>query len=189
MWYFDSNGDWSINVSINDSGGSYVENVAKTFTVNPTKGIKMNANDSRGGVSWANVNLGATNALSSNAVIINNTANANLTSINLTSYNLHGATTATQFIFAGNFSVNSTAGCEGNSFANSTAGNSGNGTVTRVSQNTGNLSISPGNLSAGGGAAQGNLYFCLERIEGPGASLSVQRYRTAIGFPWSVGVG
>jgi len=181
LWYFDGDGDWSVNVSINDSGGSRVENVVRTFTVNPTKGIKMNANDSSGGISWANINLGNTNVISGNAIVINNTANANLTVINLTGYNLHGADTPAQFIYAANFSTNYTAGCEGNVLANNTK--------TRISRNTGNLSISPGNLSAGSGTAQGNLYFCLEAIEGSGGSLSVQRYRTAIGFPWSVDLG
>ena len=183
LWYFDGDGAWSINVSINDSGGSRVENVVSTFTVSPTKGIEMNANDSSGGVSWTSINLGSTNVISPNAVIVNNTANVNLTVINITGYNLHGADTPAQFIYAANFSVNSTVGCDGNVLANNTKVR-----VSRNTGNSGNLSISPGNLSAGGGA-QGTLYFCLEALEGPGGSLTPQRFRTANGFPWSVDVG
>ena len=174
LWYFDGDGIWSINATINDSGGSRAERVSRTFTVNPTKGTEVAPT----GITWASINLGNTNVLSGDDPIrVNNTANVNLTVINVTGYNLHGVTTPAQFIYAANFSVNINDACEGQALANNTRT-----TAT-------NAAASPGNLSVGSGTAQEDLYFCLENIEGPGGSLSVQTYRTVSGFPWDITVG
>ena len=39
--FYDQAGDWTVNVTIKDNSSNTVQNLANTFTVNPTRGMKM----------------------------------------------------------------------------------------------------------------------------------------------------
>ena len=163
-------------MSINDSSGNYVEQVLNTFTVNPTKGMKMSPT----AISWASINLGATNALSGDdPITVNNSGNINISVINVTGYNLHGVTTPAQFIYAANFSAQVIDSCNGpKPLVNG----------TKVVMN--NATAAPGNHTGIGNlTAREDLYFCLEAIEGSGGSLTVQTYDTSTSHAWSIDVG
>jgi len=174
IWYFDGDGDWTVNVSVKDNSSNYVQNTSQVFTVNPTKAMVINTN----GLRWTDINLGTTNNLAANNITVNNTGNVNITRGNVTvrTYNLHGLTTASQFIYAANFSVNIINACEGQLLANVTYTNVTSSILTR-----GNHSINNGT------SGQEQLAFCLENIDDKG--LSVQAYQTVSGFPWEVIVG
>jgi len=172
LWWFAGNGDWTVNVSINDSDGNYVENVVNVFSVAATKGMQMDPQ----AMSWTSINLGDTNKLASDNLTINNTANVDLSNINVTAYNLHGRDTTTQFIYAGNFSGNDANACEGEAFSNNTQVQ-----ITGVSANH-------GNHTPDDGTAQEEVVFCLEAIEGAGGSLSVQNYDTSNSIDWDIRV-
>jgi len=175
IWFFDTDGDWTINVSINDSSGNYYEDSTNSsFTLSSTRGMQMSPT----AISWSSINLGSTNTLSGDdPITINNTGNANHSIINVTGYNLHGTTTGAEFIYAGNFSSNVSDSCNTNAFL----GNNTNSTIITAS-------ASPGNHTPDDGTAQEQLYFCLEAIEGAGESLSVQTYDTSNSFPWEITV-
>jgi len=173
LFWFDIDGDWTINVSIKDNSSNYVENIFNTFTVAATKGMKMD----EGSLAWTSINLGDSNKLADGNLTINNSANTNLSSVNVTAYNLHGTTTASQFIFADNFSVQVINNCDGPDGL----GNASNTTVT-------NTTLEIGNHTAGT-IAQQDLAFCLEAIEPGGGSLSVQTYDTTTSIAWDINVG
>jgi len=174
LWYFDGDGDWTVNVSVKDNSSNYVQNTSQVFTVNPTKAMVINTN----GLRWTDINLGTTNNLAANNITVNNTGNVNITRGNVTvrAYNLHGLTTASQFIYAANFSVNINNACEGQLLANVTYTNVTSSILTR-----GNHSINDGT------SGQEQLAFCLENIDNVG--LSVQTYQTVSGYPWETIVG
>jgi len=174
LWYFDSDGDWTVNVSVKDNSSNYASNTSQVFTVNPTKAMVINTN----GLRWTSINLGSTNNLAANNLTVNNTGNVNITQGNVTvrAYNLHGLTTASQFIYAANFSVNTDNACEGQLLANNTYTNVTSSILTR-----GNHSINNGT------SGQEQLAFCLEAIDNVG--LSVQTYQTVGGYPWEAVVG
>ena len=174
LWYFDSSGDWTVNVSVKDNSSNYASNTSQVFTVNPTKAVVINTN----GLTWTNINLGSINNLATNNITANNTGNVNVTRGNVTvrAYNLHGLTTASQFIGADNFSVKTTNACEGQLLANVTYTNVTDAILTR-----GNHSLNNGT------SGQQQLAFCLETINPIG--LSVQTYQTVTNYPWEVIVG
>ena len=62
IWYFDGDGDWTVNVSVKDNSSNYVQNTSQVFTVNPTKAMVINTN----GLRWTSINLGSTNNLAAN---------------------------------------------------------------------------------------------------------------------------
>jgi len=125
-------------------------------------------------LTWPTINLTDTNVLSNNdPVTINNTANKDITAgnVKVTAIDLQGETTATQYIYAGNFTVNINDACEGTVMANNTA--------IAVSGAT----IPKGNNSKGDG--QEELYFCLEEIP---PTISSQIYSTTGLGAWTISV-
>src|SRR3989344_4174268 len=174
LWYFDSSGDWTVNVSVKDNSSTYASNTSQVFTVNPTKAVVINTN----GLTWTSINLGSINNLATNNITANNTGNVNVTRGNVTvrAYNLHGLTTASQFIYAANFSVNTVNACEGQLLANVTYTNVTDAILTR-----GNHSLNNGT------SGQQQLAFCLEAIDDKG--LAVQAYQTVSGYPWELIIG
>ena len=172
LWWFAENGTWTVNVTINDTSGSFAQQTGRTFTVAETKGMQMDPQ----ALTWTGINLGNQNKTATGNITINNTANVNLGNVNVTGYNLHGRTTPAQFIYAANLSVNTANACEGNALANATQ--------VRVTGAT----INAGNHTPDSGVAQEELVFCLEAIEGPGGSLSVQNYDTSTSIDWDIRV-
>jgi DNA-directed RNA polymerase specialized sigma24 family protein len=153
MWYFDGNGAWTINTTINDNTNLYAENASTTFTYNLLTSMVM----SPAALNWPTINLSTVNIGSTNnPITINNTGNAASLKLNVTAYDLRGESTTTQIIPAANFSVdNVTAGCSGVVMLNATSLNITNGTLQR-----GNNSINTNNNASG----QTQLFVCLRGI-------------------------
>ncbi|HLD00455.1 MAG TPA: hypothetical protein VJC39_01800 [Candidatus Nanoarchaeia archaeon] len=188
IWYFDSAGNWTINVSINDSAGVYAENNSNSVEIFSTTGMVMSPN----ALTWATLELGDTNKTSNNdPVLINNTGNKNINvgGVTVTGYNLQGQTLATDFINAANFSIfptNGTLGCTGVGCLEC------NGTMllNATSRVVAYANITRGNNTIGsenGTSGQENLYFCLRLVP---TTISRQVYSTTGAFTsaWTVAV-
>jgi len=170
IWYWDGAGAWTINVTIEDINDAVGENSSTTFTLQETTAMVMSPT----ALTWPSINLTDTNILSDNhPITINNTANKDIADghVNVTAIDLQGETIATDYIYAGNFTVNVNDACEGTVMANNTA--------IAVSGAT----ITAGNNSAGQG--QEELYFCLEEIP---PAISSQTYSTAGLGSWTISV-
>ncbi len=172
MWYWDGSGAWTINVSGTDLGNqTRVYNDSTTFTYNELKAMAISPTS----LTWPGVSIGATNQVSDNdPTTVNNTGNYDGT-IDLTGINLLGETTASEYIPVVNFSVDIDTGgaaeCDGTNLVNNTA--------TEITSSDSN----PGNLSAGGGAGQEELYYCI--VEVP-SDISSQTYSTSEGGSWTI---
>jgi len=188
IWYFDSAGNWTINVSINDSAGVYAENNSNSVEIFSTTGMVMSPN----ALTWATLELGDTNKTSTNdPVLINNTGNKNINvgGVTVTGYNLQGQTLATDFINAANFSIfptNGTVGCTGVGCLEC------NGTMLLNATSTGiaYANITRGNNSLNyfnGTSGQEELFVCLRLLP---ATISRQTYSTTGAFTsaWTVAV-
>jgi len=112
MQYYDVPGIWSVNVSVKDNSGNYVENTSTTFTYNALYAISLNTNNLDFGV----LNVGDVNK-TTGALILNNTGNFNYTLVQLKAYNL---VNGTDFINVSNFRVNITNISMGTSLINNT---------------------------------------------------------------------
>ena len=171
IYYWDGNGDWTVNASIEDINGAYAENISTTFTLSQTTAMVMSPT----ALTWSTLSLTSTDQLSNNdPITINNTANKDITADNVqvTAIDMKGETTGTEYLLAGNFTVNTADACDtGTVMVNSTA--------TGVSGAT----ITAGNNSEGGGQEQ--LYFCLEEVS-PG--ISQQSYSTTGAGAWTIGI-
>jgi len=170
MWYWDGNGVWNVNVQASDIGNkSIVTNTTTSFTYNLLKAMVISPN----ALTWPSLYTGSTNEKSNNdPTVINNTGNYNGT-INLIAINLLGETNPSSMIPANNFTTSNNDG---------TVCSSGtvlvNGTSTAISGTSANR----GNLSAGGGAGQENLYYCIPLVP----NVPSQTYSTQLGGSWTV---
>ena len=172
MWYWDASGSWSVGVRGNDLGnGTFANNKTRTFTYNQLKAMAINITS----LTWPSVNLGGTNQASNNDPTgINNTGNYN-GQVSVTAVGLLGVSTPSEVITASNFTISSSSGseCTGTAMVN--------GTATAVSGSASN----PGNLSAGGGVGQEELYYCIANVPGAG-KISSQTYSTSQGGSWTI---
>ena len=176
MWWWDGDGAWTINATINDLSAEKATNDTQTFSVALTTGFVLGP----GNLTFTGVFGAATNITSNEVVILNNTGNKDIaqTAISINATKLAGETTASQALYSGNFSVGNTTGsskeCQitpstfatqlnytvpGGSFVN----------VTTAVMNASNYSIN--NFREG----QEQLYFCLLLA---GGELSQQSYST-----------
>jgi hypothetical protein len=181
FWYWYKAGSW--NYSMNVTDGTYWTHAnASTFQLGETTGMAMSPTY----LSWTTIYAGDTNKTTSNdPITINNTGNYNvsLSKVNVTAYDLHGETTTTSYIGAGNFTVDIETGgvcsgadcieCDGTFMANATSTDIINSMLPR------------GNHSIGDGTAQEQLYFCLTRMP---TGLGAQAYSTANSGQWIIGV-
>ena len=169
MWYFDGNGAWTINVTINDTAGEKAENSSTTFTFNLLTAMKMGPT----ALTWSSLTITSTNVGSNNdPITINNTGNDVITNITVTAIDLAGETTITEFIYAGNFTVNTADAADGTVMAN----------ASQIQVAIANLTR--GNYSANNGVTgQEQLYFYLEALN-PG--ISAQSYSTSVGGEWTI---
>jgi len=172
MWYYDQNGAWTINVTIQDDSGAYVENSTTTFTYNLLPGMKMSPTS----LTWASITMGQTDVGSNNDPIqVNNTGNDVDVSINVTSYNLRGEQTTTEYIYANNFTIeNASQGCSGTAMSNATSIN-----VTSAILQRGNHSLNYDNATSG----QEQTYFCLKGLP---SGISQQSYSSAAYGSWTI---
>ncbi len=170
MWYFDGNGAWNINVSGTDLGNqTRVFNTTEEFTYNELKAMVVSPKS----LTWPGVSIGATNQTSDNdPTTVNNTGNFDGT-IDVTGINLLGETTASEFIPVANFSIGILDGseCDDTTLVN--------GSATEIT----NSDSGPGNISAGGGAGQEQLYYCITEVPG---DISSQIYSTSGGGSWTI---
>ncbi len=169
MWYYDANGTWSVNVSIEDVNGAYGENTTTTFDYQLLTAMVLGPNQ----VAWPSVTVTQTDILASNSIILNNTGNKNVTAgnIQINATDLVGESNTAYFIPAGNFTSNVASACGGTILVNNT--------YTAV---TGAV-LPPGNNTAGEG--QEELFFCLEAMP---STLISQAYSTAANGPWTIQV-
>ncbi len=170
IWYWDGAGTWDVNATILDLSSAQSAPYGETFTLQETTAMVMSPT----ALTWPSINLTSTNVLSdSDPIIINNTANKDIADgyVNVTAIDLQGQETTTDFIYAGNFTVNINDACEGTIMANNTA--------IAVSGAT----ITAGNNSKGDG--QEDLYFCLEEVP---SGISSQTYSTTGLGSWIISV-
>ena len=172
MYYYDANGAWTINATIQDNNAAYGENSSTTFTYNVLTAMKMSPTS----LGWPEIGVTSTNTGSSNdPIVVNNTGNDQPLNINVTGYNLRGETTTTQYIYAANLSVdNATAGCSGIAMLNATSLN-----ITSAILQKGNHSLDYNNATSG----QEQLYFCVTAIN---PDLSAQSYSSSAYGAWTV---
>jgi len=175
MWYWDENGPWTINVSIQDINDAYGENSTTTFTYNIQTAMTMSPPT----LNWTGVGLTSTDVGSNNdPLTVNNSGNDINLNINVTALNLRGEETLTQFIYANNFTVqNVTEGCTaGTAMVNATSTN-----VTSSILQRGNNTLNYNNATSG----QEQIFFCLKGVP---QDISAQSYSSSAYGSWTVAI-
>lgn len=168
MWWWDDTGIWDITAYIADLQSNSALNTSQNFFMGTTTGIAA----SPGNLTFTagSIAPGATDVESNNdPMLFNNTGNLPQY-IEINSTDLIGEDNATLKLYANNFTVKVSSGCEGTpmvrySFENITSNN-----------------LSIGNYTADNGTAQEELYFCLELA---GSELSAQAYSTSTEGSWN----
>jgi len=171
LYYFDANAVWTINASINDSGNAIAKNDTTTFTFNLLTAMKMSPT----ALTWGSLTISSTNLGSDvDPVTLNNTGNDVITNISVTAIDLGGEVTTTEYIYAGNFSVNTLDAADNTTMVNNTAIQVSSANFTRS-----NHSVNDGI------AGQEELYFYLESLN---SDLSSQSYSSVGGGEWTVAI-
>ena len=150
MYYWDAPGFWNINVTANDYGNQTPQyNDSQTFSYNLLKALVISPNQ----LNWTGIYPTAVNETADNdPTVVNNTGNYNGT-INLTGLDLYGLTITSEKFGVDNFTVeivNASCGTGDSVFLV-------NATDSLVTNSVANR----GNLSAGSGAGQEELYYCI----------------------------
>jgi hypothetical protein len=168
-WYFDGSGTWTINVSATDLGNqTTIYNTDKTFTMNLLKAMTIQPDQ----INWTSISPGDTDEKADNdPTTINNTGNYNGT-INITGLNLYGETITTEVFGVDNFTSGIADDCDTSGVFLS------NNTQVLITGSVANR----GNLSAGGGAGQEELYYCIPDVP----TLSSQEYSTSNLGSWTI---
>ena len=173
FYYFDnSSSSWTVNVTVDDINGARGENTSTSVQFNQLQAVVISPT----ALTWAEFGVTATNQGSNNdPILLNNTGNDIDLSINVTGLNLQGETTATQFIFAANLTVENTSqGCTGTQMLNATSLN-----VTSTILQKGNNSLSNNDETSG----QEEAFFCVTAVN---PDLSAQSYSSAAYGAWTV---
>ncbi len=170
MWYFDINGDWTINATIQDDNGAKTENSTTTFTYNLLSSFDF----SPSGLQWPTIFAGNTDILATEYMLINNTGNDNKT-IKIKAFDLLGEDNSAYSIPAANFSAYIENSCNlGTILANNTQIEIQNSILSR-----GNNSLNFGDENSG----QEKLYFCIEQVP---SNIVSQTYSSKIGGSWEI---
>jgi len=174
MWYWDENGAWTINVSIQDINNAYAENSSETFTYNLQTAMAMSPTS----LGWPSVGLTDTDIGSNeDPITVNNSGNDINLNINVTALDLKGETTTTQYIYSNNFTVeDTTEGCSGTAMVNGTSTN-----VTSSILQRGNNTLNYNNATSG----QEQIFFCLKGVP---QGISSQSYSSAALGAWTVAI-
>jgi len=174
MWYFDENGAWTINVSIQDINNAYGENSSTTFTYNPLTAMTMSPTL----LGWPSVGLSDTDTGSNeDPITVNNSGNDINLNVNVTAYNLRGETTTSQYIYTNNFTIEDTSeGCSGTAMSNATSIN-----VTSAILQRGNNTLNYNNATSG----QEQIFFCLKGVP---QDISAQSYSSSAYGSWTIAI-
>ncbi len=190
LFWFDSDGVWTINASIKDMSSNFAANDTTILTINTLTGFV-----GTGALSFSTLNPGATNQTPTTAIRLNNTGNQNIfkggISVNATS--LRGETDDTKYLYSGNFSISNSSGASNpqcdiiTSTAAGTAINltsvSGESFI-KVNGTSINATLMRGNYTINNGATgQEDLYACLRLA---GTELTQQAYSTLSFGPWTI---
>lgn len=137
MHYWDADGAWTINASVEDLSGEYAQNLSATVTYGDLAAMQViKANMTFDGVP------GDENVSSAeNPQIINNTGNRDFSEVNITAYELQGVTNPAYTIGAGNFSVNVSNSPIGQMMQNATSILIPDSTLPRGNQSTEDLYV------------------------------------------------
>ena len=169
LWYYEADGAWNIRVEGKDIGNTTLMNGTNTLTYGSLNAFLMSPSS----ISWPGVTTGGANQQANNdPTIINNTGNY-VSTISIIGINLIGEAIQSEMIPANNFTAGpSTGGAE----CSATPLVNGSSVVIAGS------SSNPGNISAGGGAGQANIYYCIPSVP----LVSSQIYSTNQGGSWTV---
>ena len=170
VWYYDTIGDWSVNVTVKDANGGVGANTTTNFTLDELTAMKMAPT----ALTWGSLGVTDTNTLSSNdPIVINNTGNDNSNNVAVTGTNLHGEVTTGEAILAANFTVHTADACD-----------AGTAMVNNSAQTVSGASVTKGNHSANDGSTgQEQLYFCIEALN---SDLSSQSYSSSATGEWTI---
>jgi len=157
MQYYDDDGAWTINASVEDFSAAYDDDTATTLAYGTLQALR----GSPLGISFGAVNLGIQNQASNDPLVLNNTGNQNFTQINLTAYDLVGQDNSLQYIAASDLYANISLNDFGDQMSNNTMVVLTNGTLIR---------------DIGGSDANRNLYFW---VDVPSSGLSNQNYTSS----------
>jgi len=174
MWWFDIDGVWNVNVSINDSVNNKAVNNTLAVIVNTLTSFVSGT----GNITFAGLLAGTYNQTATNdPIVLNNTGNQNITAgqVSVNATHLLGEANSNLGIWAGNYSVGISTGglaeCNYLNSATSTRMNQTYGSFTNIK----NSVLPPGNYTINDGTAQEQLYMCILEI---GSELSQQYYST-----------
>ena len=104
MWYWDGAGDWTVNISLNDTTGLIADTKNTTFTLASTPSMVMAPLS----LAWDNIVMTALNQTpTNNPIILNNTGNKPITdgNIKVTAIDMQGASIATEYLRSANFKI------------------------------------------------------------------------------------
>ena len=126
LQYYDLDGSWTINATVEDTVNARAEDTGTTLTYGALQALRSNI----AGVTFGSIALDALTSASA-PMLLNNTGNQNFTQINVTAYTLRGTTTTTEIIPASNMSINATANGWGTTLVNGTSIEIGQATLSR----------------------------------------------------------
>ncbi len=186
LWYFDpSSTVWGVTAYVEDNSGAKGQNVTKNFTYTSLKAFKIHP----GAFTFPSINPGASNTTSNNdPLVLNNTGNYHFDTttqnLSINATNLLGETNNAYKLYAQNFTVGNTTG--GSPPIECGTPNNSFFMNNSIAKNITSSVLPYGNLSAGSGTAESNLYVCLTFA---GNDLTSQAYSTGgsgSGREWTV---
>jgi hypothetical protein len=169
MWYWDGAGTWTINASAVDKGNlTTIYNESYSFTVNLLHAMVIYPSQ----LNWTGIYPGGVNETADNdPTVVNNTGNYAGT-LNVTGLDLYGEINASEIFAVDNFTSGILDDCAG----------SGEYLINNTQVLVTGSDSNPGNLSAGAGAGQEELYYCIPLVP----VLSSQDYTTNQSGSWTV---
>ncbi len=180
LWYFDPQSAlWGVTAYVQDNSAAVGQNTTKNFTYANLKAFKIHPT----AFTFASINPGSTNTSSNNdPLVLNNTGNYHFAqttqNITVNATDLVGEANSAYALYANNFTVGNTTGgsplIECGGAGNLSAGGSFFMTKS-ANKNITSAVVGYGNLSAGSGTGQGNLYICLTKA---GNEITSQAYST-----------
>ncbi len=172
MWYFDQNGDWTVNATIKDVNDALATNTSQIFSYDELTAFIMTPTS----LNWTGLSISDIDVPADNhPIVMNNTGNDE-TDVNVTGINLPGVVDDTKIIYAENFTANNLSASDGTGLSNATTVQIINAYLDR-----GNNSLNLNNSASG----QEQLYFYLEAMN---SDLIAQNYSTSQSQPWEVSI-
>lgn len=137
LWYWDMDGTWQINASVEDNSGVYTQNTSATLTYGDLAAMQVIKSD----LTFEGVPGDENVAATENPQVINNTGNRAFTAVNITAYDLEGVTDSDYTIGAGNFSINVSDSSIGQALVNATTMQVTDSSLPRGNQSTEDLYV------------------------------------------------